>query len=154
MSKIELSDNKTSYPEGVPEDVIEEISEDLSETDAEEEAEAAEAVEAAAVLEEPAGADLVDTYLKSVGKHPMLKIEEEQSFVRMLEEGKAALKDVALSSSLAIPKILALGASIKQGQVKAQDVLRYPGEWNASHEAEFMRLYNRFKRQVGRGDDR
>lgn len=149
MSKIELAESKASYPEGIPEDVIEEISEELEETETEEETEAAETVP---VLEEPAGADLVDTYLKHVGKYPMLKIEEEQTFVRMLEDGKAALKEIALSSPLAIPKILSLGASIKQGQLKAQDVLRYPGEWNASYEAEFLRLYNRFKRQVSRGD--
>jgi len=152
MSKVELTENKASSPEDVPEDVIEDLSEDLLEAEDDEEPEAAEVAEAAPLPEEPASADLVDTYLKSVGKHPMLKIEEEQTYVRMLEDGKAALKEIALSSSLAIPKVLSLGISIKQGQLKAQDVLRYPGEWNASHEAEFMRLYNRFRRQVSRGD--
>ena len=98
------------------------------------------------------GADLVDTYLKSVGRFPMLKIEEEQEYVRTLEEGKAELKEIALSSPLAIPRVLALGANIKQGLVKAQDVLRFPGEWKDSYEAEFMRLYNRLKRQVARRD--
>jgi RNA polymerase primary sigma factor len=82
----------------------------------------------------------------------MLKIEEEQEFVRMLEEGKAALKSIALSSPLAIPRIMALGANIKQGLVKSADVLRYPGEWRDSYEADFMRLYNRHKRQVARRD--
>jgi RNA polymerase primary sigma factor len=48
--------------------------------------------------------------------------------------------------------VLALGANIKQGQVKALDVLRYPGEWKESYEADFMRLYNRLKRQVARRD--
>ncbi len=65
----------------------------------------------------------------------MLKIEEEHEYVRRLEEGKAALKTIALSSPLAIPRVLALGANIKQGLVKALDVLRYPGEWNDSYEA-------------------
>jgi DNA-directed RNA polymerase sigma subunit (sigma70/sigma32) len=128
MSKVELTENKASSPEDVPEDVIEDLSEDLLDAEEDEEPEAAEVAEAAPLLEEPAGADLVDTYLKSVGKHPMLKIEEEQTYVRMLEDGKATLKEIALSSSLAIPKILSLGISIKQGQLKAQDVLRYPGE--------------------------
>jgi RNA polymerase primary sigma factor len=82
----------------------------------------------------------------------MLKIDEEHEYVRMLEEGKAALKEIALSSPLAIPRVLALGANIKQGFVKAQDVLRYPGEWKDSFESEFMRLYNRLKRQVARRD--
>jgi RNA polymerase primary sigma factor len=45
-----------------------------------------------------------------------------------------------------------LGANIKQGLVKAQDVLRFPGEWKDSYEVEFMRLYNRLKRQVARRD--
>lgn len=152
MSKVELTENKASSPEEVPEDVIEDLSEDLLDAEDEEEPEAAEIAEAAPLAEEPAGADLVDTYLKCVGKHPMLKIEEEQTYVRMLEDGKAALKEIALSSSLAIPRVLSLGISIKQGLLKAQDVLRFPGEWNASYEAEFMRLYNRFRRQVSRGD--
>jgi RNA polymerase primary sigma factor len=82
----------------------------------------------------------------------MLKIEEEQAYVRTLEEGKAVLKEIALSSPLAIPRVLALGANIKQGLVKAQDVLRFPGEWKDSYEVEFMRLYNRLKRQVARRD--
>jgi RNA polymerase primary sigma factor len=151
MSKTTMSENKAGYPEGIPEEIIEDIAEELDEEEVEEEAEA-EAGEAAPVVEEPVGADLVDTYLKSVGKHPMLKIEEEHTYVRMLEEGKAALKEIALSSPIAIPRILSLGANIKQGHVKAQDVLRYPGEWKESYAAEFMRLYNRFKRQVARGD--
>jgi RNA polymerase primary sigma factor len=149
MSKVTLSENKAGYPEGVPEEVIEEIADELDEEEAEAEVEVGEAV---AVVEEPVGADLVDTYLKSVGKYPMLKIEEEHTYVRMLEDGKAALKAIALNSPIAIPRILSLGANIKQGHVKAQDVLRYPGEWNDSYEAAFMRLYNRFKRQVARGD--
>lgn len=149
MSKVELSENKSGYPEGMPEDIIDDVSEDLSEEEIPGEA---EIEETPVVAEEPAGADLVDTYLKSVGRYPMLKIEEEQTYVRMLENGKAALKEIALSSPLAIPRILSLGANIKQGYVKVQDVLRYPGEWDDTHEAEFMRLYNRLKRQVSRGD--
>lgn len=145
MSKSALSEEKTAYPEGVPEDLLGDLVEDLPDEEEEEEPTAVEVAEAA---EEVGGADLVDTYLKSVGRYPMLKIEEEQAYVRILEEGKAALKEIALSSPLAIPRVLVLGANIKQGFVKAQDVLRFPGEWNDSYEATFMRLYNRFKRQV------
>ncbi len=151
MSKVALSEEKSEYPEGVPEDVLEELAEELAEEEEEEEPTAVEIAEAAAE-EVVGGADLVDTYLKSVGRFPMLKIEEEHEYVRMLEEGKAALKEIALSSPLAIPRVLALGANIKQGLVKAQDVLRYPGEWKDSFEAEFMRLYNRLKRHVARRD--
>jgi len=151
MSKVALSEEKSEYPEGVPEDVLEELAEELAEEEEEEEPTAVEIAEAAAE-EVVGGADLVDTYLKSVGRFPMLKIEEEHEYVRMLEEGKAALKEIALSSPLAIPRVLVLGANIKQGLVKAQDVLRYPGEWKDSFEAEFMRLYNRLKRQVARRD--
>ena len=151
MSKVALSEEKSEYPEGVPEDVLEELAEELAEEEEEEEPTAVEIAEAAAE-EVVGGADLVDTYLKSVGRFPMLKIEEEHEYVRILEEGKAALKEIALGSPLAIPRVLALGANIKQGLVKAQDVLRYPGEWKDSFEAEFMRLYNRLKRQVARRD--
>jgi RNA polymerase primary sigma factor len=151
MSKVVLSEEKNEYPDGVPEDVLEELAEELAEEEEEEEPTAVELAEAAAE-EVVGGADLVDTYLKSVGRFPMLKIEEEHEYVRMLEEGKAALKSIALGSALAIPRVLALGANIKQGLVKAQDVLRYPGEWKDSFEAEFMRLYNRLKRQVARRD--
>jgi RNA polymerase primary sigma factor len=150
MAKMALSEEKSGYPEGVPEDVLEELAEDLSEEEEEGEPSPVEVTEAAE--EVAAGADLVDTYLKSVGRFPMLKIEEEQEYVRMLEAGKAALKTIALSSPLAIPRVLALGANIKQGLVNAQDILRFPGEWNDSYEAAFMRLYNRFKRQVARRD--
>ena len=147
MSKATLTEEKnSSYPEGVPEGLIEEMAEDLLEEEEAEEAPPAEAAQE--VVEEVGGADLVDTYLKSVGRYPMLKIEEEQEFVRMLEDGKAALKEIALSSPLAIPRIVALGQNIKDGHVKAQDVLRYPGEWRDSFEADFMRLYNRLKRQL------
>jgi len=150
MSKTALSEEKSRYPDGVPEDVLEELADEFAEEeeDEDEEPSAAEVVEEVVV----AGADLVDTYLKSVGRFPMLKIEEEQKYVRTLEEGKAVLKKIALSSPLAIPRVMALGANIKEGLVKAQDVLRYPGEWNGSYEAEFMRLYNRLKRQVARRD--
>ncbi len=148
MSKTALSEEKSGYPEGAPEDVLEDLSDEFAEEEEEEEPSPAEVAEEVVV----AGADLVDTYLKSVGRFPMLKIEEERKFVCTLEEGKAVLKEIALSSPLAIPRVLALGANIKQGLVKAQDVLRYPGEWKDSYEAEFMRLYNRLKRQVARRD--
>jgi RNA polymerase primary sigma factor len=153
MSKVALSEEKNEYPEGVPEDVLEELADELAEEEEEEEEEPTPIELAEAAAEEVVGgADLVDTYLKSVGRFPMLKIEEEHEYVRVLEEGKAALKQIALGSPLAIPRVLALGANIKQGFVKAQDVLRYPGEWKDSFEAEFMRLYNRLKRQVARRD--
>jgi len=150
MSKTALSEEKSRYPEGVPEDVLEELADEFAEEDEDEEEEPSPAEVAEEVV--VAGADLVDTYLKSVGRFPMLKIEEEQKYVRTLEEGKAVLKRIALSSPLAIPRVMALGANIKDGLVKAQDVLRYPGEWKDSYEAEFMRLYNRLKRQVARRD--
>jgi RNA polymerase primary sigma factor len=153
MSKATLTEEKQGFPEGMPEDVIEELVDEFAEEEEEEEEEPT-AAEIAEVAEEvlTVGADLVDTYLKSVGRFPMLKIEEEHEYVRMLEDGKAALKEIALSSPLAIPRILALGANIKQGLVKAQDVLRFPGEWNDSFETTFMRLYNRLKRQVSKRD--
>jgi RNA polymerase primary sigma factor len=149
MSKSALSEEKTGYPEGMLEDVLEDLAEEFVEDEEEEEPTAVEVAEA---VEEVGGADLVDTYLKNVGKFPMLKIEEEQTYVRLLEEGKASLKEIALNSPLAIPRVLALGTNIKQGLVKAQDVLRYPGEWRDSYEADFMRQYNRLKRQMARRD--
>jgi RNA polymerase primary sigma factor len=150
MSKTALSEEKSGYPEGVPEDVLEELADEITEEEDEEEPTPVELKEVAD--EVAAGADLVATSLKSVGKFPMLKIEEEHEYVRMLEEGKAVLKEIALSSPLAIPRALAIGANIKQGLVKALDVLRYPGEWRDSYEAEFMHQYNRLKRQVARRD--
>ncbi|MGO9690504.1 MAG: RNA polymerase sigma factor RpoD/SigA [Syntrophobacteraceae bacterium] len=152
MNKVAISEEKNEYPDGVPEDVLEELAEDLAEEEEEEEEPTPIEIAEVAAEEIAGGADLVDTYLKSVGRFPMLKIEEEQEYVRMLEEGKALLKRIALSSPLAIPRVLALGANIKQGLVKAQDVLRFPGEWTDSYETEFMRLYNRLKRQVARRD--
>jgi len=151
MSKTTITEEKSSnaYPDGIPEGLVEDMAEELVEEDEVEEPAIAEIQEAA---EEVGGADLVDTYLKSVGRYPMLKIEEEQQYVRMLEGGKAALKEIAFSSPLAIPRILALGQNVKLGQVKAQDVLRFPGEWTDSFEAEFMRLYSRLKRQLARND--
>jgi RNA polymerase primary sigma factor len=141
-------EKNTGYREGVPEEVLDELAEGFDE---EEETEPSP-VEVAEAVEEVGGADLVDTYLKSVGRFPMLKIDEEHEYVRILETGKAELKRIVLSSPLAIPRVLALGANVKQGLVKAQDVLRFPGEWKDSYEAEFMRLYNRLRRQVGRRD--
>ncbi len=149
MSKSALSEEKTGYPEGMPEDILEDLAEEFAEEEEEEEPTPVEVAEAA---EEVGGADLVDTYLKNVGKFPMLKIEEEQQYVRLLEEGKSSLKEIALNSPLAIPRVLAIGTNIKQGLVKAQDVLRYPGEWRDSYEADFMRQYNRLKRQIAKRD--
>ncbi len=149
MSKSALSEEKTNYPEGTPEDALEDLAEEFAEDEEEEEPTSVEVAEA---VEEVGGADLVDTYLKNVGKFPMLKIEEEQTYVRLLEEGKASLKEIALNSPLAIPRVLALGINIKQGLVKAQDVLRYPGEWKDAYEADFMRQYNRLKRQMAKRD--
>ena len=149
MNNIVVSEEKNGLVEGTPEDALEELVDELVEEDEETETSTVEMKE---VVEEVGGADLVDTYLKSAGKFPMFKIEEEHAYVRMLEEGKAALKDIALSSPLAIPRVMALGVNIKQGLVKAQDILRYPGEWRDAYETEFMRLYNRLKRQVARRD--
>jgi RNA polymerase primary sigma factor len=151
MSKTTISEEKsrTAYPDGIPEGLVEDMAEDLIDEEEIEEPAIAEVQEAA---EEVGGADLVDTYLKSVGKHPMLKIDEEHEFVRMLEGGKAALKEIAFSSPLAIPRILTIGQNVKLGQVKAQDILRFPGEWSDSYEAVFMRLYSRLKRQLARND--
>jgi RNA polymerase primary sigma factor len=148
MSKLALAEEKNGSREGMADEVLEDLANELSEEDEVEEPSPAEVTEEVAVT----SADLVDTYLKSVGRFSMLKIEEEQEYVRALEEGKAVLKEIALSSPLAIPRVLTLGANIKQGLVKAQDVLRFPGEWNDSYESGFMRLYNRLKRQVARRD--
>jgi RNA polymerase primary sigma factor len=148
MSKVMTSEEKTAYPEGMPEEIVEDLEEEVFEEEEEEPTPAA----VAEAAEEVTAADLVDTYLRSVGRFPMFKIEEEHEYVRMLEEGKAVLREIVLSSPLAIPRMLSLGESIKQGLVKAVDVLRYPGEWSDSYEADFMRLYSRLKRQVARGD--
>ena len=148
-TKISEEKNSNSYPDGISDGLVEEMADEMAEEDDVEEPTVTEIQE---VAEEVGGADLVDTYLKSVGRYPMLKLDEEQHYVRMLEDGKAALKDIAFSSPLAIPRILALGQNIKLGQVKAQDVLRFPGEWSDSFEAEFMRLYSRLKRQLSRND--
>src|SRR3990172_9111521 len=148
MSKVVISEEKTAYPEGMPEEIVEDLEEEVFEEEEEEPTPAA----VAEAAEEVAAADLVDTYLRSVGRFPMFKIEEEQEYVRMLEAGKAVLREIVLSSPLAIPRILSLGLSIRQGLVKAVDVLRYPGEWKDSYETDFMRLYNRLKRQVARRD--
>ncbi len=148
MAKVGTEEDKALYPDGMPEEIVNELEEEVFEEEEEEPTPAA----IAEAAEEVTAADLVDTYLKSVGKFPMLKIEEEQEYVRMLEEGKAVLREIVLSSPLAIPRILSLGESIKQDLVKAVDVLRYPGEWSDSYEADFMRLYSRLKRQVARGD--
>lgn len=147
MGKMAVSEEKHNFPEGITEDVLAEFEEDF--LDEEAEPTPAEITEAA---EEVLSADLVDTYLKSVGKFPMLTIEEEQQYVRMLEEGKAELASIAINSPLAIPRVMSLGAGVKQGLLKAQDVLRYPGEWQERYESEFLRLYNRFKKQVARND--
>jgi hypothetical protein len=75
MSNIALSEEKSGYPDGVPEEVLEDLADEFADEEEEEEepspAEIAEVAEEAAVT----GADLVDTYLKSVGRFPMLKIE-------------------------------------------------------------------------------
>lgn len=147
MGKVILSQDKTGFPEEVPEEIINEMDEGFV---AEEEA--AQLEEKPEPLEEIGGADLIDTYLKSVGRFPMLKIEEEQTYVRMLEEGKRALREIALTSPLAIPRVVALGENIKQGLMKVQDILRYPGEWNEAYAEEFVRQFNRFKRQISRGN--
>ncbi|OGW26995.1 MAG: hypothetical protein A2X56_13290 [Nitrospirae bacterium GWC2_57_13] len=146
MDRTTFTEEKASSLEELQDDVMND-DEDYQD---EEEAGPSQAQEA---VEEPTSADLVDTYLKSVGRFPMLVIEEEHKYVGILEEGKAALKEVALRSPLAIPRIMNLGAGIKQGLIKAQDALRYPGEWNEVYETDFMRLYNRLKRQLARGDD-
>jgi RNA polymerase primary sigma factor len=148
MGKVGTAEDKATYPEGMPDEIVNELEEEVFEEEEEEPTPAA----IAEAAEEVAAADLVDTYLKSVGRFPMLKIEEEQEYVRMLEEGKAVLREIVLSSPLAIPRILSLGESIKQHLVNGVDVLRYPGEWSDSYEADFMRLYSRLKRQVARGD--
>ena len=57
----------------------------------------------------------------------------------MLEEGKAALKGIALFTP-AMPRILALGQSIKQGMVKAQDVPRYPRRVEGSPSKSISRI--------------
>ena len=88
MSKATLSEEKTGYPEGMPDEVLEELSDEFAE---EEEDEEPTPVEVAEAVEEVGGADLVDTYLKNVGKFPMLKIEEEQGMF-------ACSKGVRLSS--------------------------------------------------------
>ena len=86
MSKTTISEekNNTVYPDAISEGLVEEMADELVEEDEVEEPAIAEIQEAA---EEVGGADLVDTYLKSVGRYPMLKIDEEQQYVRMLEGG-------------------------------------------------------------------
>jgi len=133
-------------PDGALDHLLEGLADDVVVEDDEEEQRPCPAESAGAAAEEAGrDADLLDTYLKSVGTYPMLKLDQEKEYVRMLEEGRRALTAIALSSPLAIPRVLALGATIEQGSVKARDVLRYPGEWNDTYESDFMRQYNRLK---------
>jgi len=143
--KTGLSEEIQECPDGALDHLLDGLADDLVEDEEEEEEPSPVKSSRPEAEEAGRGVDLIDTYLKSVGKLPMLKIEEEKEYVRMLEEGRRALKAIALSSSLAFPRVLALGAMIEQGSVKAQDVLRYPGEWNDSYEAGFMVQYNRLK---------
>ena len=148
-SNTASSEELNDCPDAEHGDVQEELEEEPAEVM--EEASPAEIEEVAA--EEVGGSgDLIDCYLKSVGKLPLLTIEQEQEYVRMLEEGRGALKAIALRSPLAIPRVLELGCAIEQGLLKAQDVLRYPGEWNESYEADFMRQYDNLKSSVAVGD--
>jgi RNA polymerase primary sigma factor len=48
--------------------------------------------------------------------------------------------------------VIVLGENIKQGLMKARDVLRFPGEWKEQYEEEFMRLFSTLTKQVAGGD--
>jgi len=150
MGETAVSDERDEYPVGAPEEVTEELVDEFEADDDTEEPSASEISETAG---EGAGGgvDLVDTYLKSVGRYPMLSGEQEQDYVSMIERGKTILNAIALGSPLAIPRVLTLGEKIEQGAVKAHDVLRYPGEWKRAYETEFMRKYNRLKRHLAQG---
>src|SRR5512143_1638396 len=139
------------YSDEVSDDRLDDLADELA---GEEETEIFHPVETTGAEAEEAGgsADLVNCYLNSVGRFPLLKLEQEQEYVRIIEEGRAALKAIALSSPLAIPRVLSLGAKIEQGSIKAQDVLSYPGDWNNSYETEFMHQYEMFKEQVALRD--
>ena len=134
-SDVVVENDINASPDRLPEDVPEEL-EDFSDELPEDGEESG------------GGVDLVDSYLKSVGRFPMLKLEQEQEYVRTIEEGRRELTMIALSSPLAIPRILTLGANVEQGQVNAQDVLRYPGEWKDAYAAAFIRQYNKLRKQV------
>jgi RNA polymerase primary sigma factor len=149
VSKTVFSKETSVYPDETHEEVLEEATDEPVEDEEDEDAGfSQEEFSEVAEGEVYGSADLIDSYLKSVGRCPMLSTEQEQEHVRMLEKGKSVLNAIALNSPLAIPRVLALGVNIEQGLIKARDVLRYPGEWNDSYEADFMRQYNRLKSQV------
>jgi RNA polymerase primary sigma factor len=151
VNKTASAEELIGYSDGLSEDMLDEIAEEPT---VEEEAEGPSPDEVAEAIEEtaPAGVDLVDTYLKSVTRFPMLTSGEEQKYVRIIERGKALLTEIALSSPLAIPRVIVLGENIKQGLMKARDVLRFPGEWKEQYEEEFMRLFSTLTKQVAGGD--
>ena len=126
MSKVALTEEKSGFPEGVPDDVLEELADELAEEEEEEEPSPVEIAEVArrGGRQEPISS--IPTSSPSAG-FPCSRSKRSRNTCASLEEGKAVLKEIALSSPLAIPRVLALGANIKQGLVKAQDVLRYPG---------------------------
>ena len=129
MSKIALSEEKSGDPEGVPEEVLEELADEFADEEEEEEpspAEIAEVAEEVAVT----GADLVDTYLKSVGRPRCSRSRKSRITFAPWKKERPHSKRSLLVPFLRYPAFFTLGQNIKQGLVKAPDVLRFPGEWH------------------------
>jgi RNA polymerase primary sigma factor len=84
-------------------------------------------------------------YLQDVRSVQLLGREKEIMLARQIEQGQDQIIEEALSSRLALPWILRLGAKIAAGTVHARDVVRLPVEASGEIEIDERLLKRRFR---------
>jgi RNA polymerase primary sigma factor len=82
------------------------------------------AKEAARAREASHASDPIRLYLKKMGTIPLLNREREIEIARRIEEGVEQVLSAILSSQVAAQEIMRLGDLLRDGQVRAKDILR------------------------------
>ena len=102
--------------------------------------ETAEEIEAPAAAErvyEPVGgSDILRLYLRQTAQAPLLTRDQEVALAARIEEGERAFLEATLGSPIALKHVLALGARLRAGEVRARELLRTDDEEDGSDDAE------------------
>lgn len=76
--------------------------------------------------------DLISLYLREIGSVPLLTREGEVQLAKEKEQGEAQVKEIILSSSVALRYVLELAEKVERAELSVRDVLLDMGEGEES----------------------
>jgi RNA polymerase primary sigma factor len=83
-----------------------------------------------------AGSDILRLYLRQTAQAPLLTRDQEVTLASRIEEGERAFLEATLGSPIALRHVLGLGARLRNGEVRARELICVDDDGEQSVDAE------------------